>query len=1265
MECNDSNETTSEISADQTSFQLNTSWPRTKMWITVNEGKDRSAPVTIGTVNTSSTDYIEDLLITNGSEAYGLQLHVWLTKTWTEGTSREIAAMTHDGCGNCNAFILFQQNGRLTDNIPEIPELSAYCSKKNPVVTFTVNLTINQRHGVGEFPSAITKKLTSEQMFVFTFTSKNLTMPPDSPQNFQVFMSNEATVYWRPPTINFQKLDGFAMTISDQDGNCAHFVTLKKTGSLLNASQLVDDFCLSVKSSQMAYDFTAEDMLRTAGSSETFFKLTYRPEKCCTYQISLSSIMGNEKSLPLISTLAMPKPIAPSSVTAEVNGVEMTVRWVNSEQPAGYNITNYKITSEPTLKSVLPEWVKASDESVTVVGDECTSYVFIVQAYDANMHLSSDPTTSQPVITSAKQTHVSPLTPNTLYKYQIVAVATYPRPVEGDYSETVNKTTMVEKPIAPSSVTAEVNGVEMTVRWVNSEQPAGYNITNYKITSEPTLKSVLPEWVKASDESVTVVGDECTSYVFIVQAYDANMHLSSDPTTSQPVITSAKQTHVSPLTPNTLYKYQIVAVATYPRPVEGDYSETVNKTTMVEKPIAPSSVTAEVNGVEMTVRWVNSEQPAGYNITNYKITSEPTLKSVLPEWVKASDESVTVVGDECTSYVFIVQAYDANMHLSSDPTTSQPVITSAKQTHVSPLTPNTLYKYQIVAVATYPRPVEGDYSETVNKTTMVEKPIAPSSVTAEVNGVEMTVRWVNSEQPAGYNITNYKITSEPTLKSVLPEWVKASDESVTVVGDECTSYVFIVQAYDANMHLSSDPTTSQPVITSAKQSYILPLQPGTTYYYCVAVVATFPRWVEGNCSDIANKKTLSEAVLVENLDTVLQRSLNVTKPVVTAKKITLQLNLDLLIKPDVNNMTVRVQPGSELLGAFNDDWGNARSWEQREKSRRGPWDILVFHNEVHPGAYIREARSAENNTGPIIVLGENQCNNSEYCDTGSLRTGTTYRPVDLRGAATSSEPQPIHVKDFLDYTGRCLRPNDPTLDHQYAAKGNAYINANFVYEIKHPTTDSKFVVMDPEKIEFIATQAPLESTFGDFWKMVLQERIFVIVMLSNLQEGGATKAHQYWPTDVLETKNYQYGSNDIAVTLVSEEESASCVVRRCNVVSAEDFSSMTVTQLQFTAWPDFGSPKLEDFKLLMQMYQKIVSAVTEKDAPILVHCSAGVGRTGTFIAGNILFRGLVAGDTWVDIYGIVKNLRLCRSSMVQKPVHSPSSYLIMFLFESS
>lgn len=86
-----------------------------------------------------------------------------------------------------------------------------------------------------------------------------------------------------------------------------------------------------------------------------------------------------------------------------------------------------------------------------------------------------------------------------------------------------------------------------------------------------------------------------------------------------------------------------------------------------------------------------------------------------------------------------------------------------------------------------------------------------------MNGVEINVRWVNSEQPAGYNITNYNVTSEPVLGSVLPKLAEASDESVTVEGDECTSYVFIVQAYDANMHLSSDPTTSHPVITSAKR----------------------------------------------------------------------------------------------------------------------------------------------------------------------------------------------------------------------------------------------------------------------------------------------------------------------------------------------------------------------------------------------------------------------------------------------------------------
>lgn len=56
----------------------------------------------------------------------------------------------------------------------------------------------------------------------------------------------------------------------------------------------------------------------------------------------------------------------------------------------------------------------------------------------------------------------------------------------------------------------------------------------------------------------------------------------------------------------------------------------------------------------------------------------------------------------------------------------------------------------------------------------------------------------------------------------------------------------------------------------------------------------------------------------------------------------------------------------------------------------------------------------------------------------------SHRPVDLRGAATSSEPQPIHVKDFLDYTGRCLRPNDPTLDHQYAVSHDGYDHLSLV-----------------------------------------------------------------------------------------------------------------------------------------------------------------------------------------------------------------------------
>ncbi|KAF9923925.1 hypothetical protein FBU30_006041 [Linnemannia zychae] len=158
---------------------------------------------------------------------------------------------------------------------------------------------------------------------------------------------------------------------------------------------------------------------------------------------------------------------------------------------------------------------------------------------------------------------------------------------------------------------------------------------------------------------------------------------------------------------------------------------------------------------------------------------------------------------------------------------------------------------------------------------------------------------------------------------------------------------------------------------------------------------------------------------------------------------------------------------------------------------------------------------------------------------------------------------------------------------------------------------------------YIATQAPLPSTFLDFWKVIWEQNSRVIVMLTKEVEMGRIKCHTYWPTiqePVLDLGNIQ-------VTFMSEcypySESASILVRQVRLrhMGLPQEPERTITQLQFTGWPDFGVPEtpLEVLQLfeLTELYNSIgpiatVSTEPLLAGPIVVHCSAGCGRTGAF-----------------------------------------------------
>jgi len=190
--------------------------------------------------------------------------------------------------------------------------------------------------------------------------------------------------------------------------------------------------------------------------------------------------------------------------------------------------------------------------------------------------------------------------------------------------------------------------------------------------------------------------------------------------------------------------------------------------------------------------------------------------------------------------------------------------------------------------------------------------------------------------------------------------------------------------------------------------------------------------------------------------------------------------------------------------------------------------------------------------------------------------------------------------------------------------GSDYINANFI-----PGFNSKR--------EFIVTQGPLHSTRDDFWRMCWETNSRAIVMLTRCVEKGREKCHQYWPYD---TEPVYYG--DIQVTIMNESHFPDWNISEFRVMRGD--TVRTIRHFHFTTWPDFGVP--EPPQILVRFVRSFRDRVSPEQRPIVVHCSAGVGRSGTMIALDRILQGIRKYDV-VDIFGIVHEMRKERVWMVQ------------------
>ncbi|XP_053398379.1 receptor-type tyrosine-protein phosphatase O-like [Mercenaria mercenaria] len=209
----------------------------------------------------------------------------------------------------------------------------------------------------------------------------------------------------------------------------------------------------------------------------------------------------------------------------------------------------------------------------------------------------------------------------------------------------------------------------------------------------------------------------------------------------------------------------------------------------------------------------------------------------------------------------------------------------------------------------------------------------------------------------------------------------------------------------------------------------------------------------------------------------------------------------------------------------------------------------------------------------------------------------------------------------FDHSRVKLRPSDDI-------EGSDYINANYI-----PGYNSRR--------EYIATQGAMRATLDDFWRMIWEQNVDTIVMLTKLTENRRHKCDKYWP-NLGEPVFY----GDLVVSLQSESALSDYIIKIFEVKLKKE--RKMVRHFSYLKWPDMGCPETPE---LLLAFVKAVREYTNREkkttsGPTVVHCSAGVGRTGTFIAVDYLLQHIRDHDE-VDIFNLVLEMRNHRLNMVQ------------------
>ena len=254
---------------------------------------------------------------------------------------------------------------------------------------------------------------------------------------------------------------------------------------------------------------------------------------------------------------------------------------------------------------------------------------------------------------------------------------------------------------------------------------------------------------------------------------------------------------------------------------------------------------------------------------------------------------------------------------------------------------------------------------------------------------------------------------------------------------------------------------------------------------------------------------------------------------------------------------------------------------------------------------------------------------------------------------------------------------------------NRYANvdpyANNRVKLKVPEGHSDYINASPivlkntkseTVMQFIATQGPKADISSHIWRMIWHETVSpaVVIMLTQTHESGREKCHPYFPQTLSaptltlnEDDEFEDGfTSTVTLQSVSEDEAARAQIRELEMSIADSEEKKKIYHLLFAGWPDFAVPEGENRLALLKLIDMSHSLNADNASnPRIIHCSAGVGRTGTFIALDWLLRELEEGsldevnDDVDPVVQVVQQLRMQRMMMVQGEVQFSFIYDVL------